>query len=182
MNLFLARFGPAHLSAARSYVHAPLGQPSPLGRIGVISDTHGLLRPEALEALEGVDRILHAGDIGNPDHLGALARIAPVMAIRGNIDRGDWAEALPDTATVTIEGLRIHMIHDRNALKADPQAEGWDVVISGHSHKPGIEDTGGTLWLNPGAAGPRRFRLPITLAFLWAEAGRPRAMIHPLPV
>ena len=160
----------------------PLGQPFPGGRIGVISDTHGLLRPEALEALEGVDCILHAGDIGDPDHLDALARIAPVTAIRGNVDRGDWAEALPETVSLTARGLRIHMIHDRKALQAGPGAEGWDVVISGHSHKPGIDETGGTLWLNPGAAGPRRFRLPITLAFLWEEAGRARAKIHPLPV
>ncbi|QIR86594.1 metallophosphoesterase family protein [Paracoccus sp. AK26] len=150
----------------------PVIQPSPGARIGVISDTHSLLRPEALEALEGVDRILHAGDIGDPTHLEALARIAPVTAIRGNIDRGLWAKTLPETASLTICGLRIHMIHDRKALQADPRAEGWDVVISGHSHKPGIEETGSALWLNPGAAGPRRFRLPITLAFLWEEAGR----------
>ncbi|MBM3603810.1 MAG: metallophosphoesterase family protein [Alphaproteobacteria bacterium] len=160
----------------------PLRPTSPGERIGVISDTHGLLRPEALEALEGVERILHAGDIGDPGHLDALARIAPVTAIRGNIDRGPWAEALPETVSLTIGGLRIHMIHDRKALRADPAAEGWNVVISGHSHKPGIEETGSTLWLNPGAAGPRRFRLPITLAFLWEEAGRPRAVIHPLPI
>jgi uncharacterized protein len=160
----------------------PLRQPSPGERIGVISDTHGLLRPEALEALEGVNHILHAGDIGDPDHLDALARIAPVTAIRGNIDRGHWAKVLPETVSLTIGGLRIHMIHDRKALQADPGAEGWDVVISGHSHRPGIEETGTTLWLNPGAAGPRRFRLPITLAFLWEKAGRPRARIHPLPV
>lgn len=160
----------------------PLRQPSQGKRIGVISDTHGLLRPEALEALEGVGRILHAGDIGDPDHLDALARIAPVTAIRGNIDRGPGAEALPETVSLTIGGLRIHMIHDRKALQVDPAAEGWNVVISGHSHKPGIEETGGTLWLNPGAAGPRRFHLPITLAFVWEEAGRARAMIHPLPV
>lgn len=160
----------------------PFHLPSPGKRIGVISDTHSLLRPEALEALEGVHRILHAGDIGNPTHLDALARIAPVTAIRGNIDRGHWAEALPETVSLTIGGLRIHMIHDRKALQADPGAEGWDVVISGHSHKPRIEETGTALWLNPGAAGPRRFRLPITLAFLWEEAGRPRATIHPLPV
>ncbi|ETX13578.1 phosphodiesterase [Roseivivax halodurans JCM 10272] len=160
----------------------PFRQSSSGERIGVISDTHGLLRPEALEALEGIDRILHAGDIGNPDHLDVLARIAPVTAIRGNVDRGAWAEALPETLNLTAAGLRIHMIHDRKVLKADPAEEGWDVVISGHSHKPGIEETGGTLWLNPGAAGPRRFRLPVTLAFLWEEAGRPRAMIQPLPV
>lgn len=157
-------------------------QPSYSERIGVISDTHGLLRPEALDALKGVDRILHAGDVGNSAHLDVLARIAPVTAIRGNIDRGDWAEHLPGAVTLTIGGLRIHMIHDRKALRADPAVEGWDVVISGHSHKPGIEDTGTLLWLNPGGAGPRRFRLPVTLAFLWEEAGRPRAMIHPLPI
>lgn len=159
-----------------------LGQPSSRRRFGVISDTHGLLRPEALEALEGVDRILHAGDIGDPDHLDVLARIAPVTAIRGNIDRGHWADALPETVSLTEGGLRIHIIHDRKALQADPEAEGWNVVISGHSHRPRIDETRGILWLNPGAAGPRRFRLPITLAFLWEEAGRPRAMIHPLPV
>ena len=94
------------------------------------------------------------------DQSDALARIAPVTAIRGNIDRGPWAEALPETVSLTIGGLRIHMIHDRKALQVDPAAEGWNVVISGHSHKPGIEEAGGTLWLNPGAAGPRRFRLP----------------------
>ncbi|WP_128253734.1 metallophosphoesterase family protein [Falsirhodobacter deserti] len=157
-------------------------QPPPAGRVGVISDTHGLLRPEALEALGGVRHILHAGDIGDLDHLDALARIAPVTGIRGNIDRGHWAEVLPDTVSLTVGSLRIHMIHDRKALQADAQAEGWDVVISGHSHRPSIEETDSILWLNPGAAGPRRFRLPITLAFLWEEAGRPRAMIHPLPV
>lgn len=150
--------------------------------IGVISDTHGLLRPEALAALDGVKRILHAGDIAKPAHIETLARIAPVTAIRGNIDRGDWAQALPEAVTLTIGGLRVHMIHDRKAVRADPDAEGWDVVISGHSHKPGIEDDGSTLWLNPGAAGPRRFRLPITLAYLWEEAGRPRAFIHTLSV
>ena len=157
-----------------------LARPLPAGRIGVISDTHGLLCPEALDALEGAGRILHAGDVGDPGILDALARIAPVTAIRGNVDRGGWAEALPETATVAAGGLRIHMIHDRHALRADPRAEGWDVVVSGHSHAPGIEEAGGVLWLNPGAAGPRRFRLPVTLAFLWEEAGRPRAAIHPL--
>ncbi|MFG6510622.1 MULTISPECIES: metallophosphoesterase family protein [unclassified Sulfitobacter] len=151
-------------------------------RIGVISDTHGLLRPEALEALDGVSHILHAGDIGNPEHLEDMACIAPLTAIRGNIDRGPWAEALPETVSLTIQGLHIHMIHDRKDLRADPEAEGWNVVISGHSHKPSIEDAGTFLWLNPGAAGPRRFRLPITLAFLWAGAGRPRAEIYQLPV
>ncbi|WP_370046809.1 MULTISPECIES: metallophosphoesterase family protein [Salipiger] len=151
-------------------------------RIGVISDTHGLLRPEALEALDGVSHILHAEDIGDPEHLEVLACIAPLTAIRGNIDRGPWAEALPETVSLTIQGLHIHMIHDRKDLRAEPETDGWNVVISGHSHKPSIEDVGSLLWLNPGAAGPRRFRLPITLAFLWAESGRPRAEIHHLPV
>ena len=157
-----------------------LDQPPPKGCIGVISDTHGLLRPEALAALEGVDHILHAGDIGDPDHLDVLGRIAPVTAIRGNIDRGSWADALPEAVSLAIGGVQIHMIHDRKTLQADPKAEGWDVVISGHSHKPGIDETERTLWLNPGAAGPRRFRLPITLAYLWREDGRPRAVIRHL--
>lgn len=161
---------------SRSSAPPPLGQ-----RIGVISDTHGLLRPEALAALDGVAHILHAGDIGKPEHLDRLAHLAPVTAIRGNVDRGAWAEALPETVSLSLGGLHIHMIHDRKELHADPKREGWDVVISGHSHKPGIED-GPPLWLNPGAAGPRRFRLPITLAYLWTEAGRPRAMIRTLPV
>lgn len=155
-------------------------RPAPEGCIGIISDTHGLLRPEAAEALVGVDRILHAGDTGNPEHLDILADIAPVTAIRGNIDRGAWAEALPKTITVEVGGLRIHMIHDRKDLRDDPVEEGWNVVVSGHSHKPVIEETGGVLWVNPGAAGPRRFRLPVTLALLWEEGGRPRAEIYPL--
>ena len=150
--------------------------------VGVISDTHGLLRPEALEALQGVGHILHAGDIGDPEHLDALARIAPLTAIRGNIDRSPWAEDLPRTASLTIHGLNIYMIHDRKDLQVDSEAQCRNVVISGHSHKPSIEETGSLLWLNPGAAGPRRSRLPITLAFLWAENGRPRAMIPELPV
>ena len=133
-------------------------------------------------ALEGVGRILHAGDVGGSDLIDALARIAPVTAIRGNVDQGAWAEALPETASITAQGLRIHMIHDRKALQADPTSEGWDVVISGHSHRPGIERARGVLWLNPGAAGPRRFRLPVTLAFLWEEDGRPCAVIHTLSV
>ncbi|MHA6345764.1 metallophosphoesterase family protein [Roseivivax sp. CAU 1761] len=150
--------------------------------IGVISDTHSLLRPEAVKALQGVEHILHAGDIGNPKHLDELQRIAPVTAIRGNIDRGNWADSLPETVSLTIRGLHIHMIHNRQDLLADPKKEGWDVVISGHSHRPSIEETGTLLWLNPGAAGPRRFRLPITLAFLWNQGGHPKAAIHPLPV
>ena len=105
-----------------------------------------------------------------------------MTAIRGTVDRGDWADALPETVSVTAGGLRLHMIHDRHALRADPKPEGWDAVISGHFHRAGIEEAGGILWLNPGAAGPRGFPLPITLAFLWKVAGRPRAVIHALPV
>ncbi|WP_235855987.1 metallophosphoesterase family protein [Mesobaculum littorinae] len=151
-------------------------------RIGVISDTHGLLRPEALAALAGVGHILHGGDISDPAHLDRLARIAPLHAIRGNVDRGDWADALPETRTITLAGMQIYMIHDLKALDFDPAARGIDVVISGHSHAPRIAEEGGVLYLNPGAAGRRRFRLPITLAYLWAENGRPRAELHPLPV
>lgn len=121
-------------------------------------------------------------EIGDPEHLDALARIAPLTAIRGTIDRGPWAEDLPETAKLTIHGLNIYMIHDRKELMADPEAAGWNVVISGHSHKPSSKETGSLLWLNPGEAGPRLFRLPITLAFLWAEDGRPRAIIHHLAV
>ncbi|WP_371154133.1 metallophosphoesterase family protein [Jannaschia sp. 2305UL9-9] len=169
------------MTADASTVHS-LRPPSCEELVGVISDTHGLLRTEALEALQGVGHILHAGDIGDPEHLDALRRIAPLTAMRGNIDRSPWAEDLPKTANLTICGLHIYMIHDRKDLQVDPETEGWDVVISGHSHKPSIEETGSLLWLNPGAAGPRRFRLPIALAFLWAKGGRPRAMIHHLPV
>ncbi|MEP2983711.1 MAG: metallophosphoesterase family protein [Sulfitobacter sp.] len=143
--------------------------------------THGLLRTEALEALKGVSHILHAGDIDVPEHLETLARIAPLTAIRGNIDRGEWADALPEAASLTLCGLRIHMVHDRKDLRADPEAEGWDVVISGHSHKPGIDASGTPLWLNPGTAGPHRFRLPISLALLWNDADHPRTVIRTLP-
>lgn len=105
-----------------------------------------------------------------------------MTAIRGNIDCGPWANALPETATLTVGELRIHMSHDRKSLRSDPESEGRDVVISGHSQKPGIETVGSTLWLNPDAAGPRRFRLPVTLDFRWIDAGRPRAAIQTLTV
>ena len=128
--------------------------------IGLISDTHGLLRPEAVSALAGCGRIIHAGDVGNPEILDALGRIAPVTAVRGNVDAGAWAEALPQTAAV--EGIYVlHNIHD---LKIDPAAHGYRMVVSGHSHKPGSSEKSGVLYVNPGSAGPRRFRLPITVA------------------
>ena len=146
-------------------------------RIGVISDTHGLLRPEALAALAGVDHILHGGDIGREEIVPALERIAPVTAIRGNVDTAPWAGRFPETVEIELGGAWIHMRHDRKTLDFDPAACGIDVVISGHSHKPLIERIGGVLYLNPGAAGPRRFKLPITLALLHLGAGEARAGI-----
>lgn len=145
--------------------------------VGVISDTHGLLRPEAEAALAGVSHILHAGDVGRPEALERLARLAPLTAIRGNVDAGAWAEALPETVTLTLAGRRLHMLHDLKALRLDPAAEGIDVVVSGHSHRPGVERLGGVLYLNPGSAGRRRFRLPVTLARLDLAAEPPRAEI-----
>ena len=138
----------------------------PATTIGVISDTHGLLRPQALARLAGVDRILHAGDIGGPALLAELAAIAPVTAVRGNNDRDAWGRALPETVEIEVAGRRIYMLHDRKELALDPAAEGLAVVISGHSHRPGQTRAGGVLYLNPGSAGPRRFSLPITVAHL----------------
>ena len=145
--------------------------------LGVISETHGLVRPEALAYLAGVAQILHAGDIGGPEVLAALRAIAPVTAIRGNNDRDAWARELPETITIELFGRRIHMLHDRNALAIDPRAQGVDVVITGHSHKPLQEQVDGVLFLNPGSAGPRRFKLPITVALLRITATEVRAEI-----
>jgi putative phosphoesterase len=133
-------------------------------RIGVISDTHGLVRDEAVAALRGSDLILHAGDVGSIDVLEALAAIAPIQAIRGNVDRDDWANDLPETRTVDVAGQHIHLLHNVAELDIDPVAEGCHAVIFGHSHKPMIENRSGVLYLNPGSAGPRRFRLPICIA------------------
>ena len=134
-------------------------------RIGIISDTHGLLRPEAERSLTGVDHIIHAGDIGRPEIVDALRRIAPVTAIRGNVDNAEWAREYPDTKLVRLAGKSIYVLHDLKTLKVDPGA-GIDVIISGHSHVPKIDTVSGVLCLNPGSAGPRRFRLPITVATL----------------
>jgi len=139
-------------------------------RIGVISDTHGLLRAQASVALQGCDLIIHAGDIGKPEVLDALRQIAPLQAIRGNVDVADWATALPEELDLEYEGRRLHVRHDRKTLAFDPAARGFAVVISGHSHKPSIERRDGVLYLNPGSAGPRRFRLPICLALLELSA------------
>ena len=135
-------------------------------RIGIISDTHGLLRPEAEQCLAGVAHIIHAGDIGRPDIITALCRIAPVIAIKGNVDTGKWAARYPATRTVKLGGRSIHILHDVHELEFDPASRGIELVISGHSHKPGIGTVDGVLYLNPGSAGPRRFSLPITVATL----------------
>jgi putative phosphoesterase len=144
--------------------------------IGVISDTHGLLRPGALAALRGSDHIVHAGDIGGPAILAALAAIAPVTAVRGNNDRDAWADDLPETAVVDLAGTRVLVIHDVSTLAA--ATDGAAVVVSGHSHRPSLSHRDGVLYLNPGSAGPRRFSLPVALARLEVEAGvAPRAHI-----
>jgi putative phosphoesterase len=140
--------------------------------IGVISDTHGLLRPEAVDALRGVDRIIHAGDIGAPEVLSALAAVAPVTAVRGNNDRAPWASTVAHTQVVDADGVLIYVIHDVAELDVDPAAGGFGVVVAGHSHQPLNEQRGGVLWFNPGSAGPRRFKLPIALGRLTIEAGR----------
>lgn len=149
-------------------------------KVGVISDTHGLLRPEAERQLAGVAHIVHAGDIGRPDIIDSLRRIAPVTAIRGNVDTGSWARAYPHTVTVTLGGCTIHVLHDIHELDFDPASRGIDIVVSGHSHRPLIERRGGVLYLNPGSAGPRRFNLPITLAILELAAPRVEARLQDL--
>jgi putative phosphoesterase len=149
-------------------------------RIGIISDTHGLLRPEAERRLAGVDHIVHGGDIGRPDIIAELRRIAPVTAIRGNVDIGDWAGEYADTELVRLADRSIFVLHDLNTLRPDPVAVGIDVVISGHSHVPKIDTVGGVLYLNPGSAGRRRFGLPITLATLDVTHDGLQPAIHDL--
>jgi hypothetical protein len=151
-------------------------------RIGVISDTHGLLRPEAVRALRGVDLIVHAGDVGAPAILEGLRAFARVLAVRGNNDRGAWARALPETETIDVAGARIHVVHDLKELAIDPAQARVDVVIAGHSHRPAIRTRDGVLFLNPGSAGPRRFTLPVSVALLSLGPARPRARIVTLRV
>lgn len=150
--------------------------------IGVLSDTHGLLRPEVLTALRGVDHILHAGDVGDPAILENLRQIAPVTAIRGNIDTSGPCAALSATEAIELGGCLIYMIHAIADLDLHPQAAGIGAVIYGHSHKPLIEHRNGVLYLNPGSAGPRRFHLPVTVALLRIAEARPSAEIVPLPL
>lgn len=133
-------------------------------RIGVISDTHGLLRAEAVAALRDSDLILHGGDVGEPGILDDLREVAPVWAVRGNVDRGAWAERLPETEVVEVEGVSIYMLHDLGELDLNLSAAGFRVVVFGHSHRPEAREEGGVLYLNPGAAGPRRFSLPVSVA------------------
>lgn len=140
-------------------------------RVGVISDTHGLLRPEAVEALRDVDRIVHAGDVGSPDVLRGLEKIAPVTAVRGNNDHGPWAETLPVTDLFELGGAALYVIHDVKELDLDLRETGVSVVISGHGHRPVSENRDGVLFFNPGSAGPRRFRLPISVAHLVITRG-----------
>ena len=150
--------------------------------IGVISDTHGLLRPEAISALEGSNLIIHAGDIGRLEVIEQLRAIAPVTAIRGNIDQAAWANEFPETAVVQTNDMLIYVLHNLKELDLDPKAAGFRVVVSGHSHQPKIVDKNGTLYLNPGSAGPRRFKLPIAVGRLTIADERIHSEILPLDI
>lgn len=149
-------------------------------RIGLISDTHGLVRPEALQALAGVERIIHAGDVGGAEVIEALRRIAPVEVVRGNNDKDTWGQQLAPWLALEFDGVGVHVLHDLNEMDLDPAAAGFRVVVAGHSHKPGVIERDGVLFVNPGSAGPRRFSLPVTLGYLNIEAGAARAEIRPL--
>ena len=152
----LSRKPPAHPSHERKIAQI----------VGLISDTHGLLREGALRALRGSDLIIHAGDVGDSTILDSLRDIAPVVAVRGNVDTADWAQILPETAVAEIGTVNVYVLHDLNALDLDPKAAGFHIVVSGHSHKPGRTERNGVVYINPGSAGPRRFHLPITIARL----------------
>jgi uncharacterized protein len=149
--------------------------PPPAELIGIISDTHGLLRPEVLEVFKGVSLILHAGDIGNPEVLDALRTLAPVVAVRGNNDTGKWAKRIPETQTVHAAGVSLYMLHNLKEMKVRPSDENIAAVISGHSHRPSLMRQEGVLFLNPGSAGPRRFKLPISVARLMVRGSAVQA-------
>jgi uncharacterized protein len=151
-------------------------------KIGLISDTHGLLRPEAVRALAGVAQIIHAGDVGGPEVMAGLRSIAPVHAVRGNNDRDAWAiESLPLRLSLEIAGIQILVLHDLSELSSEPETQGHHrVVVTGHSHKPAVMERSGTLFVNPGSAGPRRFRLPVTIGYLTIAEGPPKAEIRDL--
>ena len=146
--------------------HGAQAMANAVKRIGLISDTHGLLREETVEALRGSELIIHAGDVGKPEILEVLKRIAPVVAVRGNVDTEPWAQALPETAVAEAGEAMIYVLHDVKALDLNPAASGFQIVVSGHSHKPGKTERDGVLYINPGSAGPRRFQLPVTVARL----------------
>jgi uncharacterized protein len=145
--------------------------------VGVISDTHGLIRPEAIAALRGSEHIIHAGDMGDPSILERLAELAPVTAVRGNVDGGHWAQKIPRTNVLEVRGVTIYVLHNLEELDLNPEAAGLAAVIYGHSHIPRQEFRNGVLYFNPGSAGPRRFRLPITVGKLLVGQGKPRAEI-----
>lgn len=149
--------------------------------IGVISDTHGLLRPEAIEALRGVRKIIHAGDVGEPEVLRELEKVAPVVAVRGNVD-GAWANHLPTTQVVEVDDISIYVLHVLQELDLKPEAAGFSAVVYGHSHQPKVEQKNGVLYFNPGSAGPRRFRLPVTIGKLAVTQGSVSAEIIELDV
>lgn len=150
--------------------------------IGVISDTHGLLRPEALVALQGSDRIIHAGDVGGPEILDQLSEIAPVTAVRGNVDRESWARNIPETNILEVDGVSLYVLHILESLDLKPEAAGMHAVIYGHSHVPKQEMKYGVLYFNPGSAGPRRFQLPVTVGKLIVDAGKIRGeLVQVLP-
>jgi putative phosphoesterase len=151
-------------------------------RVGLISDTHGLLRPEAVAFLRGSDRIVHGGDIGDPAVLAALSEIAPVTAVRGNNDRDAWARDVPETATLEVGGVAIYVVHDVADLRRHPAPRAARVVVSGHSHKPGVVERDAVLFVNPGSAGPRRFTLPIACAELRIAGARVTPRIVELQV
>ncbi len=149
-------------------------------KIGLISDTHGLLRPEALQALAGVEHIIHAGDIGAAEVIESLRNIAPVDAVRGNNDKEPWAKEFPPWLALELAAVAIHVLHDVKDLDVDPAAAGFRVVIAGHSHKPQVTEREGVLFVNPGSAGPRRFSLPVTIGYLTVGNGSASAEIRPL--
>ncbi len=151
-------------------------------RVGVISDTHGLLRPEAVQALEGTELIIHAGDVGKPEVLEALRQVARVVAVRGNIDTGLWAQELPETAVAEVDGAWLYVLHDVKQLDLDPLSAGFRGVICGHSHRPSIEEKNGMLYVNPGSAGPRRFKLPVSVALLESDKNKLDARLVELRV
>jgi putative phosphoesterase len=152
------------------------------GRIGLISDTHGLVRPEALAALKGSEVILHAGDIGSAEVLGSFGSVAPVIAIKGNNDRALWAKKIPDVLNLEINGVRVHVIHNLNDLGADSAKDAFRVIVSGHSHQPRLVERDGILFINPGSAGPRRFKLPVAVGRLWINRGNVHAEIIELKI